>query len=241
MIQANCRTHLTPEDLDFLVETLDPDGSQRAPLEELTSDADSLDRLLDDPRLFSRLLEAPRLLNVSPFFFYYVVVRRVFLEHGIDEGGAVADYVGALLSYHLEARRKDNEPPSESVYLVDLVSAMAEARDPEHAFALQAEIGNRALFLAGVFPDWIYHRSVHGRRSLGLAYYEDMGRRHYAAASCSRVAHHHSLGGVLGFMADRFPVLRQALNDLVDEHLHLGRRPLGADRLCRQAMYRVQN
>lgn len=207
----------------------------------MTSDADSLDRLLDDPRLFARLLEAPRLLNVSPFFFYYVVVRRVFLEHGIDEGGPVADYVGALLSYHLEARRSDNEPPSAPVYLVDLVSAMAEAGDPEQAFALQAEIGNRALLLAGVFPDWIYHRSVHGRRSVSLAYYEDMGRLHYAAASRSRIARRHSLGEVLGFMADRFPLLRQALNDLVDEHLHLGRRPLGSERLCRQAMYRVRN
>ncbi len=223
-----------------MVETLDPDGSQRSPLEELTSDTDSLDRLLDDPRLFARLLEAPRLLNVSPFFFYYIVVRRVFLEHGIDEGGAVADYVGALLSYHLEAR-SDDETPSESVYLVDLVSAMAEASDPEEAFALQAEIGNRALFLTGVFPDWIYHRSVHGRRSVSLAYYEDMGRLHYAAASRSRIARRHSLGEVLGFMADRFPMLRQALNDLVDEHLHLGRRPHGSDRLCRQAMYRVRN
>lgn len=207
----------------------------------MTSDANSLDRLLDDPRLFARLLEAPRLLNVSPFFFYYVVVRRVFLEYGIDEGGAVADYVGALLSYHLEACRSDNEPSSAPVYLVDLVSAMAEAGDPEQAFALQAEIGNRALFLTGVFPDWIYHRSVHGRRSVSLAYYEDMGRLHYAAASRSRIAHRHSLGEVLGFMADRFPTLRQALNDLVDEHLHLGRRPLGSERLCRQAMYRVRN
>ncbi|MEJ2151845.1 MAG: hypothetical protein P8Y29_02565 [Gemmatimonadota bacterium] len=207
----------------------------------MTNDADSLDRLLDDPRLFSRLLEAPRLLNVSPFFFYYIVVRRVFLEHGIDEGGAVADYVGALLSHHLETRRRDNEPPSESVYLIDLVSEMAEASDPEQEFALQAEIGNRALFLSGVFPDWIYYRSIHGRRSVSLAYYEDMGRLHYAAASRSRIARRHSLGEVLGFMADRFPVLRQALNDLVDEHLHLGRQPLGSDRLCRQAMYRVRN
>lgn len=171
---------------------------------------------------------------MSPYFFYYVVVRRAFLDHGIDRRVA-ADYVGALLSYHLQRRDEG------TVYLVDVVGAMSDARTPEEEFAFKAEIGNLALYLSGIFPDWIYHRQTHGRRSIGIAYYEDMGRRHYAAAARTEPARRHDLGDVLAFMASEFPALRQALNDLVDEHLHLAPRPATVDALCRQALYRVRN
>lgn len=127
------------------------------------------------------------------------------------------------------------------MYLVDLVQATADARSAEEEFALKAEVGNLALYLAGLFPDWIYHRSTYGRRPLRIDYYESMGRRYYAAAARTEPAKRHALGDVLEFMAARFPALRQALNDLADEHLHLARRPESVDRLCRQALYRVRN
>jgi hypothetical protein len=198
-------------------------------------DPDSLDRLLDSPLLFERLLEAPSLLDVSPYFFYYVVVRRAFLDHGIDDR-RVADYVGALLSHHL--RRESMAGERASVYLVDLVQAIGEARTADHAFSLQTEVGDRALYLSGVFPDWIYHRHRYGRRSVDLEYYEDMGRRYYAAAARHEAASRYELADVLELLAEAFGALRQALNDLVDDHLHIAPRPETVERLCRQALYR---
>jgi hypothetical protein len=195
--------------------------------------------MLDDPALFAQLLRAPRLLHVSPYFFYYVAVRRAFLEHGIDHRRA-SDYVGALLSYHVQAH-----PPEPRVgggmYLVDLVTAMSEARSADDAFHLQTQVGNVALYLAGVFPDWIYHRETFGRRPVGLSYYERMGSAYWRAASRTSAAEKYDLGDVLEFMAARFPELRQALNDLVDDHFELAPKPPAVSALCRQALYRVRN
>ena len=235
MITASCRTRITREDLQFLIAALERSDRQRAPLRSLAEDPDALDRLLDSPLLFQRLLEAPRLLDVSPYFFYYVVVRRAFLDHGIEDR-RVADYVGALLSQHVHARVDGGARPG--VYLVDLVREIAEARTSEHAFSLQTEVGDRALYLAGVFPDWIYHRHRYGRRPIDLEYYEEMGSRYYAVAARHEAAERLELAGVLAFLAEAFVALRQALNDLVDEHLHLAPRPETVERLCRQALYR---
>lgn len=230
---------MTSQDVAFVVETLARKESERAPLRDLAADPESLDRLLDDPALFVRLLRAPRLLDVSPYFFYYVLVRRAFLDHGIDHRRA-SDYVGALLSYHVQTR--SSEPRAGGgVYLVDVVLAMAEARNADDAFLLQMQIGDIALYLAGLFPDWIYHRETYGRRPVGLAYYERMGSAHWRAAARTSVAARYALGDVLEFMGERFPALRQALNDLVDEHLDLAPRPPDVSALCRRAVYRVRN
>lgn len=239
MDAAGCRTRMTAGDLEFLVQALGEDPDDRAPLEELSRDPEALDRLLDDPRLFARLLEAPALLHVSPWFFYYVLVRRTFLDHGIERRRA-ADYVGALLSYHLQ-KRGDRPRQGGGVYLVDLVHAMREARTPWDAFALQTEIGDVALWLTGLFPDWVYYRRTYGRRPVDLEYYEAMGSRSWSAAASSETAGRLDLDEVLDYMAERFPLMRQALNDLVDEHLHLAPRPGSVSGLCRQALWRVTN
>lgn len=222
-----------------MVEALARRATDRGPLQDLASDPEALDRLLDDPALFAHLLSAPRLLHVSPYFFYYVVVRRAFLERGIDHRRA-SDYVGALLSYHVQAR-SSHPRDGGGVYLVDLVTAMAEARTADDAFFLQTQIGNVALYLSGVFPDWIYHRETFGRRPVGLSYYERMGSAHWRAASRTPAAERYDLGDVLEFMATKFPELRQALNDLVDRHLELAPRPAAVATLCRQALYQVRN
>ena len=234
MITASCRTRITREDLTFLIAALEKGDRQRAPLRSLAEDPDALDRLLDSPLLFQRLLEAPKLLDVSPYFFYYVVVRRAFLDHGIEDR-RVADYVGALLSQHVHGRPEGDA--RQGVYLVDLVREIAEARTSEHAFSLQTEVGDRALYLAGVFPDWIYHRRRYGRRPVDIEYYEEMGSRYYAFAARHEAAARLELADVLAFLAEAFVALRQALNDLVDDHLHLAPRPETVERLCRRALY----
>lgn len=236
---AGCRARMTADDLEFLIQALGRGPADRSPLSELTSDPEALDRLLDDPRLFARLLEAPSLLRVSPWFFYYVLVRRSFLDHGVDDRRA-ADYVGALLSWHLETRGARPRQGG-SVYLVDLVLALREARTPDDAFALQTEIGDVALFLTGIFPDWIYHRRTYGRRPVDLDYYEAMGGRSWSAAARTRAAERRDLGDVLEYMGERFPALRQALNDLVDSHLHLAPRTESISGLCRRAQWRGTN
>lgn len=167
------------------------------------------------------------------------MVRRAFLDRGI-EPVRVADYVGALLGHHLQSRGSTPRQGG-GRYLVDLVQAIAEARSPEDAFVLQAEVGDVALYLSGVFPDWIWHRRVYGRRLVDIEYYEAMGSRFYGVAARSGAAERLELGDVLAYMSENFPELRRALNDMVDEHLHLAPRPADVETLLRRAMGRATN
>jgi hypothetical protein len=237
MIVANCRQRITAADLAFALGVLTPDDAPQQ-RELLSRDVD-LDRLLDSRELFDALVRTRALLSVSPYFFYYVLVRQVFVERGISER-SIADYVGALLSYFLEGKRlraAASEPRS-FVYLVDLIESARRARDSQVAFACEARIGDVALFLTGVFPDAIHHRQTYGRRLPGLEYYEAVGRSGYLSAAQHPPPRHAELAGVLGFIASEFREVRKALNELADEYFCMGpARRDSVERLLRQALF----
>ncbi|MFN2432414.1 MAG: hypothetical protein ABR599_06285 [Gemmatimonadota bacterium] len=240
MIVPNCRQRITGQDLAFVLQVLHKSEVAPADATALLPHEGDVDDLLDSRELFDALIQTRRLLSISPYFFYYVLVRQVFLERGISER-AVADYVGALLCHFLEGRRlvEDAESaPRSFVYLVDLVQSLRAARDARAAFAMEARIGDVALFLTGVFPDAIYHRQTYGRRLPGIDYYEAVGRSGYRAAAQHAPARHADLGDVLDYMASYFGGVRRALNDLSDAHFCIGsRHEESVDRLLRQALY----
>src|SRR5690606_34363065 len=94
----------------------------------------------------------------------------------------LADYVAALLAEFASARRMRR--PSEdwdgaTDTLVDLVRAMEEA-DESTRFLLTLHLGNYALFLSGLFSEYIEYRARR-RAAPGLAYYEELGSGHFRA------------------------------------------------------------
>jgi hypothetical protein len=238
MIVPNCRQRITGRDLSYALAVLAQDAApaDEAPGALLAEDVD-IDRLLESRELFEALIGSPALLSVSPWLFYYVLVRHVFRERGIDDR-TIADYVGALLAHFQEGKRLRNDgdaAPRSFVYLVDMIESVGRARSRGAAFALEARIGDVALFLTGIFPDAIVHRQTYGRRAPGLEYYESMGRLGYHSASRHTPAQHAELSDVLSFMASEFRVVRKALNVLSDTYLCLSRRE-SIDRLLRQAL-----
>ena len=50
----------------------------------------------------------------------------------------------------------------------------------------------------------------------GLDYYDELGRRGFAMAAEHRLAHEHGLGRLMSMAAERFVVLRVALNRVSD-------------------------
>lgn len=240
MIVPNCRQRITARDLAFALEVLGRAGAAGRADPPAVGGAFDLDDLLDERDLFEALVESRSLLlSVTPYFFYYVLVRQVFLENGIRDRSP-ADYVAALLSHFMAGDRLRGEPdsaPRSFVYLVDLLESVRRARDPQTAFALEARIGDVALFLTGVFPDAIYHRQTYGRRLPGLDYYEAIGRSGYRSAAQHPPPRHGELADLLEFMASEFRFLRRALNDLSDTYFCMARRGESVDRLLRQALY----
>lgn len=239
MIVPNCRQHITSADLEFALESV-AGARPRDPIGALLPPDVDIDELLDSRELFEALLRSRRVLAVSPWFFYYVLVRQVFVDRGLPDR-LLADYVGALLAHFLEGRRlRENAEtaPRSFVYLVDMVEAARGAGNPQAAFALEARIGDVALFLTGMFPDAIHHRHTYGRRLPGLDYYEAVGRSGYRAAARHAPARHADLGELLDAIASRFAEVRRALNELSDSHFCMRRgRVDSVERLLRQALW----
>lgn len=213
MILANLRHRLTPADWD-LVHQLAGGAAATTP-----------DALLDAPGLLGALRALPGVRQPSVALFVYVSVRRYLLGVGIHDP-RVADYLGALVLEFGDHDRAWRPSP----YLHELLAAAGGG--DTHAFERRAHLGNVALWLAGLFPDWIAHRQ-HRRGGPALSYYEALGARGFRMAADHRLARAYDLDDVFDVAADAFPRLRTALNRLADAALFPNVHT--PDRLMRQA------
>ena len=97
--------------------------------------------------------------------------------------------------------------------LIDL-----EATQGERRFRVMVHLGNYALWLAGLFPQYIEARRLrHGGPD--LRYYDALGRRGYAMACDHALADRYRLESILHTVVERYPTLREALNDLSERIL----------------------
>jgi hypothetical protein len=172
--------------------------------------------LLDAPELAERLLAVRTLLAPSEALFLYVMVRHALRTEGVDDAG-LADYLAALLlafGQRDRAWRVDWNDDQRHRYLVDILADL-DATEGERRFKVMAHLGNYALWLAGVFPDYIAARRIR-RGGPGLDYYESLGRRGYALAAEHALADRMGLEAVFRTASERFGVVREALTALSD-------------------------
>ena len=222
VIQPNCRVQFTAEDLEFIASVLGRKTGEMDCLVKLLADEESRDLILDDDELFRALIERLGCLRVSAHLYFYVLVRQVFLRADLKDR-AVADYVAEVLAEFARAERARCVVPGRTNpldYFVDMLAALQTA-DDRTSFHIRVHIGNRSLFLSGVFPDHI--RSQAERKgSPDLRYYEALGSSQYRAASDHQLARRYKLAGILDTLSERFQATRRALNDLSDRVFLLG-------------------
>ena len=86
-----------------------------------------------------------------------------------------------------------------------------EVTTGERRFKVLVHLGNYALWLAGIFPQYIAARQI---RSGGpdVSYYEQLGQRGFALASDHVLAEPMGLEGILRTASERFQLVRTALN-----------------------------
>ncbi|HEX7050351.1 MAG TPA: hypothetical protein VF188_09135 [Longimicrobiales bacterium] len=190
---------------------------------------EGFDALLDDPRTFNAVLAGGGISAAPAPLVFYLLVRHSLLEDGI-QSRAAADYLAALLTAFGRSGRAyvvhEGEEPRD-LYLVDLVEALETATGRE-AFLLRAHLGNFALWLSGLFPDYIAAR-VERRGAPGLRYYEELGATGYRLAADCADAEDWGLDRLYQAFAENFPALRIALNRIADRHLF----PVRGDRVDR--------
>ena len=101
------------------------------------------------------------MLVPSEALFFYVVVRHALRNAGVDDR-ELADYLSALLldfGQRDRAWRIDWHDDQQHRYLVDILADL-EASDGERRFRVMVHLGNYALWLAGLFPDYIAARHL---------------------------------------------------------------------------------
>ena len=218
MILANTRGRLSAADLQLVVLLISQGSAARRHNVERRLASEGPDQLLDHPELFERLLAVRTVLVPSEVLFFYVLVRHVLLRARCDDR-EVADYLAALLlefGKRDRAWRIDWNDDQRHRYMVDILVDL-ESTDGERQFKVLAHLGNYALWLAGLFPDYIAARQLRGGPA--LVYYESLGIRGFGQASDHALADHYGLDGVFRTASEQFPVLRHALNQVSDRVL----------------------
>ena len=220
VIQPNCRTQFTAEDVEFILGVLGPKSADS--LVKLLADEEARDLILDDESLFRALLEQRGCLRVSTHLYFYVLVRHVFKRSGIEDR-QVADYVAEVLA---EYSRIENTrcmvrgKPEPLDYFFEMVATLQQVDD--HAgFIIRTHIGNHSLFLSGIFPERIRYRAEY-KGAPNLKYYEELGRANFRVASDHRLAQKYDLAAIFGTLSERFRATRLALNDLAERLFSLG-------------------
>lgn len=219
MILANARHQLSRQDAQLAVRLLARDSADELESTQHRLVDEGLDAILDDPRLPGALLTSRFGAYASLPLFIYVMVRHTLLNAGERDRG-ISDYLAAiLLAFGARGRSERISEADDELYdtlgrLLDDVND----RDPRRAFLVRAHLGNRALWIAGLFPDHVEQRKWR-RGGPDLSYFEELGRRGFELAAEHRLAEQYGMAETYAAIAARFGLLRVSLNSISDRLL----------------------
>lgn len=224
MILANVRASLTRDDAQLALRLIAGGSRYEMETAEAALRDEGIDALLDDPRLLPALVESGLGGRAGLALFCYVVVRHALRGVG-EQDRTLADYTAAIL-LHFGMRQRAARVAEHDDEEYDSLAALVEdvdGPDARRSFLVRQHLGNYALWVSGLFPDWIEHRRWR-RGGPNLDYYEDLGRRGFRLAADHQVAKEHGLAPLFSEAAERFPRLRLALNRVSDTlffpHVH---------------------
>jgi hypothetical protein len=230
VILADTRHSLTRDDAQLVARLIARDsGTDLAQIEGELADH-GIDTVLDDPRLPGALQRTGQGMHASLPLFAYVTVRHALRRLG-EQDRVLADYLASLMLHFGLRDRAWRVGGSDDQVYTTLADLAGDCDDPDvrRSFLVRTHLGNYALWVSGFFPDWVEHRR--GRRGgPDLDYFEEMGRRGFQLAADHRLAG--GLSTLYATVAERFGILRAALNDVSDTLLFPNHS--SPDRLLRQ-------
>ncbi len=214
---------LTQGDLRFLIERFpQPSANYHELATALLEFPTTLESLLNSEYVYQEIKQGETLLlDVSPFLFFNVMLRRILDKpRGLIERQAI-NYLANLLCVFLATQRLQRVAPDDPQPFDHLVDLMGQAvcSDARRRFLIYAHIGNYSLYLTGFFADWLTHRHAHGRRPVSPNYYFNLGSSYYGQAASHPLAHEYRLHQVLLHLALGFERYRGALHTLAHTHL----------------------
>ena len=221
MILPTIRASLSRGDAQQLVRLLGREDPELGAAARLRLEEHGIGSLLDDPRVRNALLTDTD-VSVPPPVIFYVLVRQALLEGGIDDENT-SDYVASMLVSFGQAGRAyriSGEDDSEFHYLTDMISELRSA-DGRRRFLLRVHMGDFALWMSGLFPDYLEARTRR-KGAPPISYFEELGATGYRGASESLEAGELGMDTVLRDVANQFSAVRTALNRISDRHFWPG-------------------
>jgi hypothetical protein len=216
MILANTRVQMTRDDAQLAVRLLGRvSGESVESIERRIAD-EGLDAVLDDPMLTTALMQLPAGAHASLPLFAYAMIRHALRDAGEDDRG-IADYVTSMVvHFSLNGRANRIGMADDQTYqaLADLAGDVGDP-DANRSFLVRTHLGNYALWLSGLFPDRIEQRRWK-RGGPDLEYFEELGSKGFSLASEHRLAEQFGLATLYATAAERFGLLRTALNSVSD-------------------------
>lgn len=214
------RNRFTGADLNFLASILAPE-EQRHHLENLWSDPGAQRELLDLKEVFRGLLDLPAAIQVSPRFYFYVLVRHAFLQANLCDA-EMADYVAGIMTKRACSSAQD---PLQNIahgftHASDFIAIISNAKG-RMRFHLQVAAGNQFLVLAGLYPDFLRHRSEKCGAP-DIEFYESFAQQSFRDAAENRLGSGKSSRLLLGALSEALPAARRSLNRVAEEFVFLG-------------------
>jgi hypothetical protein len=218
MIRADVRSRLTRDDAQLALRLVARGSHDELESAEERLRSEGLDALLDDPRLPAAIAASTQAMHASLPLFAYVAVRHSLRSVGEDDVN-LADYVASIILHFGIRERARRVSDSDDQTYDRLAEIAADLDDPDarRSFLVRAHLGNYALWMCGLFPDYIESRRWR-RGGPDLGYFEEMGRRGYALAAGHRLAEEHGLASLYAIASERFERIRVALNSVSDAH-----------------------
>jgi hypothetical protein len=217
-IRLNYRSNLSVNDLHFITSALAGDSQSEAKsIAYLLIDPSTVDSILDQPVLLDHVLASPETLTLSPRLYFYLLSRHSLKASGLDSP-ELADYVSGVLEHFLKSGF--NPHSSRGVfYVVDWLKQVDISPEGKR-YELYVMAGDHLLFLTGIFPHFIEKRR-HRRGAPGLPFYESVAGSSYRSAAKHPFSHKVDTAALYQELAEAFPAVRNALNDLSDRLITL--------------------
>lgn len=218
-------SQLGDRDLKFIIENFPEQGNSYEEIaQSLTDFPTTLESLLRSEYMYRHVCDQSRLLlNVSPFLLFNVLLRHALPDHRDAASRRLINYLANMLALFVRAERVYRIHPGDEqthAYMVELIEE-AQSADPKRRFLTYSHIGNYALFLTGMFPQWIEHRRRYKRRPVSERYYVDLGSAYFQQAAQHLMAREFKLDDVFLRLSMLFDYYRNSLNTLRQRFLHL--------------------
>ena len=159
MILADTHHRLTRDDAQLAARLLAREAGVDVTQIEAQIADEGIDAILDDPRLPGALLRQTQGSHASLTLFAYVMIRHALLRAG-EPGRGIADYVTAVVLTFGARNRAHRISDSDDEVYTAIVQLCEDLDDPDarRSFLVRTHLGNYALWLSGIFPDYIEQR-----------------------------------------------------------------------------------